>query len=432
MGRRSRRPTRVRPRPGAPVSTPLRWEELTADVRPPRLREAQRCCRGSRSTATSTSPSSGAASRSAGAPRAQMNAVVIGSGPNGSRCDRARASRVDVVVPRSKDTLGGGARSFELTPGLRPRRLLGDPPDGRALAVHPLARPRAGGAAGRRGRAPVRRRDGVDPQRDVGTRPSNWARTARRERALVGPLVEHWDAVEPVLLGPLRRRRAPRRGSPARSGASPNARPARARRSRALAEATFARARPAFFRRQRRALDAAARAAADRRLRPRADRARSRLRLGPRAAGRSGSPTRSPSTRADSASSSAPGPRGRAPARRRRARGRLAARAAAPRARPAAPTPPHARFERYRYGSAAFKLDSSMGQCLACGTVADARPPRRHARRLSASEWAAWSGATPSARSSSSRSTRFDDSRAPAGKHTAWRTATSRTPRASG
>ena len=49
----------VRPKPGAPVSTPLRWEELGEKVRPATLVGGRRW-RGSRSMATSSSPCSAA------------------------------------------------------------------------------------------------------------------------------------------------------------------------------------------------------------------------------------------------------------------------------------------------------------------------------------------------------------------------------------
>ena len=53
----------VRPKPGAPVSTPLRWDELTEDVTPRRfgMREALERSNG---TATCSRPCSRAARRS--------------------------------------------------------------------------------------------------------------------------------------------------------------------------------------------------------------------------------------------------------------------------------------------------------------------------------------------------------------------------------
>ena len=44
----------VRPQPGAPVSTPLRWEEVDAGPRPGRVHDGGRARAASRSTATST------------------------------------------------------------------------------------------------------------------------------------------------------------------------------------------------------------------------------------------------------------------------------------------------------------------------------------------------------------------------------------------
>jgi len=53
----------VRPKPGAPVSTPLSWEELTEDLTPPASGCARRSS-GSNSTATCSGPCSRAARHS--------------------------------------------------------------------------------------------------------------------------------------------------------------------------------------------------------------------------------------------------------------------------------------------------------------------------------------------------------------------------------
>ena len=91
-------------------------------------------------------------------------AIVVGAGPNGLACAATLAARgVEVTVIEAAETIGGGARSSELTlPGL-----LHDD----CSAVHPLAvgspalrvaRPRAPrarvGLAGGRPRPPARRR----------------------------------------------------------------------------------------------------------------------------------------------------------------------------------------------------------------------------------------------------------------------------------
>ena len=54
----------VRPKPGAPVSTPLRWDELTDDVTPRRFGMQWRRSSGSNGTATCSSPCSRAARHS--------------------------------------------------------------------------------------------------------------------------------------------------------------------------------------------------------------------------------------------------------------------------------------------------------------------------------------------------------------------------------
>ena len=189
----------------------------------------------------------------AGAPRPQVRAVVIGSGPNGL-CGAIALARagLDVVVHEEQDTLGGGARSFELTlPGF-----VHDV----CSAIHPMAE-----------HSPFIRSLGLELEwvqpdaqvahpfddgtaltleRDLGDTAEQLGADGAAYRALVGPLVEHWDAVEPVLLGPLPP--SPRAlAQLARAlGARTAQRAARAALAdaRALAEATFTTARArAFF-----------------------------------------------------------------------------------------------------------------------------------------------------------------------------------------
>ena len=64
-------------------------------------------------------------------------AVVVGGGPNGLAAAIALAAEgVQVTVLEAADEVGGGARSSEaILPGLLARPLLGDPSDGRRLAV---------------------------------------------------------------------------------------------------------------------------------------------------------------------------------------------------------------------------------------------------------------------------------------------------------
>jgi phytoene dehydrogenase-like protein len=132
-------------------------------------------------------------------------AVVIGSGPNGlaGAVTLAQAG-FDVVVHEEQPTLGGGTRSAELTlPGFVHDLCSG---------IHPLAR-----------LSPFFREvdlqlDWVEPtvqaahpfddgtavvlHRDVGETAGALGADERAYRRLFEPVVESWDAVEPVLVGP--------------------------------------------------------------------------------------------------------------------------------------------------------------------------------------------------------------------------------------
>jgi phytoene dehydrogenase-like protein len=127
---------------------------------------------------------------------ARRRAVVIGSGPNGlvGAIVLARAG-LEVEVREAADTVGGGVRSAELTlPGF-----VHDV----CSAVHPLA---LASPAFRELELDV---EWVHP--DVpAAHPLDDGTAVLLERAvgdgayrgLVGPLVEHWAAIAPVLLGP--------------------------------------------------------------------------------------------------------------------------------------------------------------------------------------------------------------------------------------
>jgi phytoene dehydrogenase-like protein len=356
---------------------------------------------------------------------------VIGSGPNGL-CGAIALARagLDVVVHEEQDTLGGGARSLELTlPGfvhdvcsaIHPMgehspfiRSLGLPLEW----VHPsaqLAHPFDDGAA-------------VTLERDLDETAEQLGADGAAYRELVGPLVEHWDVVEPVLLGPLPpspravgrfvRALGPRRAQRAVRAALADA--------RALAEATFATPRArAFFA---------------------ANAAHSMLPLERRPTGGFGLalvvlghvfgwgfPRGGAQRLTDALVEHARGfgvefhtgsrvdklpaadvvladvsPRellrlvgGRFPDRYTRA------------------------LERYRYGVSAFKLDWALDGPVPWRADAVARAGTVHLGgtldELSASEWAPWTGRHADRPFVLfAQHTRFDETRAPAGKHTAW------------
>jgi phytoene dehydrogenase-like protein len=132
-------------------------------------------------------------------------AVVVGSGPNGlvGAIVLAQAG-LDVTVVEADAHVGGGLRSDELTlpgyfhdvcasvhplgrssPALRSLGLRVDWVDPPAAAAHPLADGRA-----------------VTLRWSIEETAGQLGRDGDRYRALVRPLAEQWDAIEPALLGP--------------------------------------------------------------------------------------------------------------------------------------------------------------------------------------------------------------------------------------
>jgi phytoene dehydrogenase-like protein len=133
-------------------------------------------------------------------------AVVIGSGPNGlaAAITLARAG-LEVEVHEAADTIGGGARSAELTlpgfvhdvcssiyplgvgsPFFRELDLDVDWVHSHAAVAHPLDDGRA-----------------VTLERSIDATAAQLGPDAAAYRSLIEPLVEGWDALEPVLLAPL-------------------------------------------------------------------------------------------------------------------------------------------------------------------------------------------------------------------------------------
>ena len=144
----------------------------------------------------------------AGAP--YYDAVVIGAGPNGlaAAITLARAGR-SVVVYEAGETVGGGARTKELTlPGFRHDVCSAIHPLGLGSPffqsvplesfgvewIHPsipLAHPLPDGAA-------------AILERSLAATAAGLGADGRAWRTLMGPTARHWSAMAPGLLGPLR------------------------------------------------------------------------------------------------------------------------------------------------------------------------------------------------------------------------------------
>ena len=356
---------------------------------------------------------------------------MIGSGPNGLCAAIALAQGgLDVEVHEEQATIGGGARSLELTlPGFVHDVCSSIHPLGRSSPflrslelpvewVGPptqLAHPLDDGTA-------------VVLERDLDATAAQLGGDGRAYRELVGPLVEHWDAVEPVLLGPLpppprALARLARALGPRTAQRSARAALADAR---SLAESTFAGERA-------RALVAgnAAHSMLPLERRPTGGFALALLVLGhlfgwgfPRGGAQRISDALTARARehgvelrAESRVDELPDAdvvladvsprellrlaRGRFPARYERV------------------------LRRYRYGVGAFKLDWALdGPVLwRAAAVADAGTVHLGGTlaEISASEWSPWSGRTADRPFVLfAQHSRFDPTRAPAGKHTAW------------
>jgi phytoene dehydrogenase-like protein len=147
--------------------------------------------------------------------RSNYDAVVIGSGPNGlAAAITVAQANCSVLVLEGQDTIGGGARSAELTlPGFRHDVCSAVHPLGIAspffralpLSEHglewiqpplPLAHPLDDGTA-------------VVVERSVELTAANLGADSSRYVELMEPLASDWPAIENFLLGPLRAARHP-------------------------------------------------------------------------------------------------------------------------------------------------------------------------------------------------------------------------------
>jgi phytoene dehydrogenase-like protein len=356
-----------------------------------------------------------------------VRAVVVGSGPNGlaGALELARAG-LDVDVYEAEETVGGGVRSLELTlPGfvhdvcsaIHP--LGAHSPFFRSLDldvewVHPdaqAAHPLDDGTA-------------VLLERDLDATADGLGADGEAYRKLVAQLVEHWQLVEPVLIGPL----PPPARSLARLARAVGPRPAinALASARSLAESTFATERArAFF------AGHSAHSMLPLERRPSAGFGLSLLVLG-HVFGWSF-------------------PHGGAQRLTDALVARLGEHAVRVHASSAVDELPdadvvladvaprellrlgHGRFperyerslRRYRHGPGAFKLDWALSEPIPWRAPEVGRAATVHLGgtldELSASEWAAWTGRKgPRPFVLLAQHTRFDPSRAPDGKHTAW------------
>ena len=249
-------------------------------------------------------------------------------------------------------------------------------------------------------------------------------------RRLVGPLVEAWDELAPALLGrlPPPPRSALRAIGTVGAGALVRGAGRRSRRAFGDGVAVRDRAGTRVVRGPLRALDAAARAAAERRLRARARGAGSRRRLAVRArrvavarrrARRQGAGARRLRSRPAA-------PVDELPAGRSCSRTSSPRELAAARGRAAARSLRAARCARYRHGPGAFKVDWALDGPDPLARRRSAAAPGRctsaaRSTRSPHSEWGAWSGRVVERPFVLLvQPTLFDPTRAPEGKHVAW------------
>ena len=358
-------------------------------------------------------------------------AVVIGSGPNGLSAAIALADAgVDVTVHEEQETIGGGARSLELTlPGFV---------HDLCSAIHPMGehspflrrlelpiewvRPPAQAAH------PLDDEPAALLERDVDATAEGLGSDADSYRTLLRPLVEEWEVVEPVLLGPL----PPSPRALARLARALG--PRRAQRTARLALADARVFAEELFETQRaRALVAgnAAHSMLPLERRPSAGFALALMTLGhvygwgfPRGGAQQITDALAARARELGVEIIAASRVDELPS------ADLVLADVAPRellrlARGRFPDRYERTLQRYRYGVGAFKVDWAL----------DAPVPWRDERvalagtvhlggtldEISASEWAAWSGRHADRPFVLfAQHTRFDPSRAPVGKHTAW------------
>ena len=178
----------VRPKPGAPVSTPLRWEELTEDVTPRTSRWTVALERIERHGDLFEPTLRAAANRSA-APGPDLEVVDLGAGLTGSRGQRARRPRCSVTASerdrggdRRRDAAGVLGRLRARRPEsvgerecreVEPRRVRvrlgavtsGGPPCASSTPRWPTSGSEAGTEAGRRDRRSRRRAASRPPAR---------------------------------------------------------------------------------------------------------------------------------------------------------------------------------------------------------------------------------------------------------------------------